>query len=74
MNDVINLDEVQSGVLTDLEGENLLPPVMDSLILNTLKHMKKNKALNPDGFSVEYYLAMLDIVGMHFYLKMRHFF
>ncbi|KAL8147365.1 hypothetical protein AgCh_004900 [Apium graveolens] len=49
-------------------------PIMDELILKTVDSMKRNKAPGPDGFSVEFFVAVWDIVDYDFCAAIKHFF
>ncbi|XP_074351412.1 uncharacterized protein LOC141690518 [Apium graveolens] len=53
----IDLDAVDSQVLTDSQATTLSAAVSDVLIYNTLKKMKKNKSPGPDGVNVNFFLA-----------------
>lgn len=49
-------------------------PVTIELILSTLKHMKKNKALGPDCVNVEFFLVTWHLTGDLFCEAVKHFF
>lgn len=62
--DVANiLDFVCLPQISDQQKENLVKPFSELDVLNTFKHMAKNKSPGPDGFTAEFFIAAWDVVG-----------
>lgn len=60
--------------VTDLQASLIERDISDSEILTTLKSMKKYKSPGPDGFNVNFFLLVWDIVGSDFTLAIQSFF
>ncbi|KAL8091471.1 hypothetical protein AgCh_033905 [Apium graveolens] len=60
----IDLSSVTCNTVTIEQSSSLVAPVTDSLILKTLKSIKRNKAPGPDGVNVEFFIATWEITGL----------
>ncbi|XP_074352152.1 uncharacterized protein LOC141691301 [Apium graveolens] len=72
--DSIDLNSINCNTVTNEQSIALVAPVNNSLILKTLKFMKRNKALTPDGVNVEFFIATSDITGPSFCKAVKFFF
>lgn len=71
-NDIQRLTPINTVSLQD--AATIEREVTNSEILSTLKSMKKNKSLGPDGFNVNFFLHSWDIMGRDFTLAVKSFF
>ena len=71
---VIDLSEIPSNKVSNIQARFLLDPVTNDVILSTLKSMKKNKAPGPDGFTVDFFIHCWDIIEFDFCEAVKHFF
>lgn len=69
-----DLNDIDCATLSNSHIYSLELPVTSDLILQTLKAMKRNKVPDPDGFTVEFFLSVWDIVGLDFTNAITSFF
>ncbi|KAL8099763.1 hypothetical protein AgCh_032133 [Apium graveolens] len=62
----INLDSLNCSSLTPTHALSLISEVTPTLVWDTLRKIKRNKAPRPDGFTMEFFIATWDIVGKDF--------
>ncbi|KAL8091468.1 hypothetical protein AgCh_033902 [Apium graveolens] len=77
----IDISSITCNTVTNDQSSALVAPMTGSLILKTLKSMKRNKALGPDGVNVEFFISTWDITcpsiceptpsGFHHHWKCR---
>lgn len=67
-----NLDWI--NVVSHEQSGQLMKYVEDEEILITLKLMKQNKSLGPDGFNVNFFLHAWDVIGEDFIKVVKNFF
>jgi len=72
-----DLESVESVISSKISSQQALlleRDITDEEILNTLKHIKKNKSPGPDGFNVNFFILTWDIVGPVFTAAIQSFF
>lgn len=69
-----DLSDVVCPTISEAHDRIFEDPINASLIFDTIKAMKQNKAPGPNGFTMEFYLATLDIGLSDFCKAIVHFF
>ncbi|XP_074342078.1 uncharacterized protein LOC141679483 [Apium graveolens] len=72
--DSIDLSSVNCKEISDAQSRLLVASVTDTIIFDTIKSMKKNKAPGSDGVNAEFFLATWHITGTSFCAAVRYFF